>query len=399
MHALLLASFLSLYAQQRQQPMPDMAHGSSWMFMQDGVLFALYNHQAGPRGGNEFKVPNWWMGMASRKVRGDQDLTFTAMFSLDPATVGKRGYRELFQAGEALDGRPLIDRQHPHDLFMQLAAIWRIPIDERTGFTIAGGPVGEPALGPVAFMHRPSSAETPLAPLEHHLLDSTHVAFGVVTAAVDRGPFTIEASVFNGREPDENRWDFDFGRLDSVSARIWYKPTARWELQASTGHLVQPEQLEPGNIERTTASATWLRQNGADLTALAFAYGVNASDRGTRHGVLVEATRRVGRTTTFGRIEVRQLDPSITRVSASVGAITIGAARDVPRVHGMDGAVGGDVMLDAVPATLRGAYGSHPVSIVLFFRLRPPIGAMGRMWNMRMSQPPGGRRGHDMPPM
>ncbi len=158
--------------------------------MQDGILFAEFNHQGGPRGGNEFVAPNWWMGMATRDFSRGR-LTLTSMFSLDPATVGKDGYREIFQAGEALNGRPLIDRQHPHDLFMQLAAVWRMPVTEATGFTLAGGPVGEPSLGPVAFMHRASAADNPTAPLGHHTFDSTHIAFGVVTAAVDHGPWVV----------------------------------------------------------------------------------------------------------------------------------------------------------------------------------------------------------------
>src|SRR5690349_19433201 len=180
------------------------------------------------------------------------------MLSLDPATVGQDGYREIFQAGEALDGRPLIDRQHPHDLFMQLAAIWRVPVTDAVGFTLAGGPAGEPALGPVAFMHRASAADNPTAPLGHHTFDSTHIAFGVVTAAVDRAPFVVEGSVFNGREPDQNRWDFDFGRLDSFSGRLWYRPNEEWELQASSGRLASPEELDPGHdVIRSTASASW----------------------------------------------------------------------------------------------------------------------------------------------
>jgi hypothetical protein len=150
------------------------------------ILFAEFDHQGGPRGGNEFVAPNCWMGIATREMSRGR-LTFTSMFSLDPATVGKAGYREIFQAGEALNGRPLIDRQHPHNLFMQLAAIWRVPMNESTGFTLAGAPVGEPALGPVAFMHRASAADNPTAPLSHHKFDSQHIAFGVVTAAVDHG--------------------------------------------------------------------------------------------------------------------------------------------------------------------------------------------------------------------
>src|SRR5207237_4219223 len=214
----------------------NMPANGSWTFMQDGIVFLEFNHQGGPRGGGEFVAPNWWMGMASRETARGR-LTFNAMLSLDPATVGKSGYREIFQAGEALNGRPLIDRQHPHELFMQLAAVWRIRRNDATGFTLAGGPVGEPALGPVAFMHRASAADNPTAPLSHHTFDSTHIAFGIVTAAVDHGPFVLEASVFNGREPDENRWDFDFGRFDSVSGRVWYRPSDEWEFQASSGRL------------------------------------------------------------------------------------------------------------------------------------------------------------------
>src|SRR5204862_4453120 len=179
------------------------------------------------------------------------------MWSLLQLTAYEDCYRAIFQVGEALDGRPLIDRQHPHDLFMQLAASWRVPLSDATAVTITGAPVGEAALGPVAFMHRPSSENIPLATLSHHTFDSTHIAFGVIAAAVDRGAWTFEASVFNGREPDQHRWDFDFGPLDSVSGRVWFRPAPAWEVQVSTGHLVDPEELEPGNVQRTTASVSW----------------------------------------------------------------------------------------------------------------------------------------------
>src|SRR5260221_3846533 len=127
---------------------------TGWQFMHDGIVYGMFNRQGGPRGGSEFIAPNWWMGMLSRRA-GRQQVTFNAMASLDPATVGEDGYRELFQVGEVYRGAPLVDRQHPHDLFMQLAAVWRVAVTKTTGFTVAGGPAGEPALGPVAFMHRP----------------------------------------------------------------------------------------------------------------------------------------------------------------------------------------------------------------------------------------------------
>jgi hypothetical protein len=380
-------------------PMPMPADESDWSFMQDGVVFGLFNHQGGPRGGDEFRVPNWWMGMATKKT-GRSQLTLTSMLSLDPATVGERGYREIFQVGEAIDGEPLIDRQHPHDFFMQLAAVWRTPLSAKTGLTLAGGPVGEPALGPVAFMHRASAAEIPLAPLGHHTFDSTHIAFGVVTAAVDHGPFVLEGSIFNGREPDQDRWDIDLGKLDSVSARLWYKPSAAWELQISTGHLKHPEELQPGNIERTTASASWMTQRGSSTSAVTLAYGLNDTDHGTRHALLAEATRRQGALAVFGRFEALQpevdlllrgagLDGDAGRTHA-LAAFTAGVVRDVVNLRGFEGAAGGQMTVYAVPQVLRSTHGDRPVSFQLFFRLRPPA-PMERMWNMRMSQPPMGR--------
>ena len=404
--ALFSLSFSVVSAAARAQDVPadhmqmSMPMNTGWEFMQDGVVFAEFNHQSGSRGGDEFVAPNWWMGMASRKT-AHGDFTFTGMFSLDPATVGKAGYRELFQAGEALNGRPLIDRQHPHDLFMQLAAVWRVPVTAATGFTIAGGPAGEPALGPVAFMHRASAAENPTAPLSHHTFDSTHIAYGVVTAAVDHGPWVLEGSVFNGREPDENRWDFDFGRLDSVSGRLWYRPTAEWEFQVSTGHLIAPESLEPGNIERTTASVSWTQRNGSDFSAVSAGYGRNDTDHGARHAMFLEGTRHVGLNSLYGRFEAVQAETALLQTdlvpegapaSATdpVVAFTVGGVRDFVRVAGWEGGLGADVTVYGAPASLTPSYGNHPVGFRVFFRLRPPAGAMGRMLNMRMSQPMAG---------
>jgi hypothetical protein len=391
-----LAKLTSVAAQEVQHEHMQMDMESRWQFMQDGIVFAEFNHQGGARGGDEFVAPNWWMGVATRNsARGR--FTFNAMFSLDPATVGRDGYREIFQAGEALDGKPLIDRQHPHDLFMQLAASWRVPLGDTSALTVVGAPVGEPALGPIAFMHRASAVDNPTAPLGHHLQDSTHISFGVVTAAVDFGRWTVEGSVFNGREPDDNRWDFDFGPLDSVSARLWFRPAPEWALQVSTGHLTQPEELEPGNIERTTASASWTRTGGANVEGITVGYGRNDTDHGARHAFFVEGARHWGANTIYTRLEVLQVETALlltgqipqgegADVKDVVTAFGAGGVRDVLHVSGWEGGVGGDVTFYGVPESLRSAYG-HPVSFHLFFRLRPPPSPMGRMWNMEMARP------------
>jgi hypothetical protein len=381
-----------------------------WHLMQDGVVYGLYNHQGGPRGGDEFVVPNWWMGVWMRE-RGDQQFNLNAMLSFDAATVGKSGYGELFQVGEALDGKPLIDRQHPHDFLMQLGGSWRKPLSDTTSLVVAGALAGEPTLGPVAFMHRPSAAGLILAPLGHHTFDSTHISFGVVTGSVELSRWTVEGSVFNGREPDEDRWNLDLNTLDSFAGRIWFRPTDEWAVQVSSGRLHEPEELVPGNIVRTTVSASWFRQREQRFDALTFGYGVNSAfGHGTnaahgeqRHGVFAEFTTERGRNSFSARVErqdveaVELLTGEIPEEGhgiagpVTVSAGTFGANRRLFAWRGFEGALGAQVVFYDAPEVLKASYGDYPVSFQAFFRLRLPTGSMGRMWNMVMSQ------GHKMP--
>ena len=213
-----------------------------------------------------------------------------------------------------------------------------------------------------------------------------------------------EGSIFNGREPDEHRWDFDFGRLDSVAGRLWYRPTPTWELQVSTGHLTHPERLESGNITRSTASVSWTRTAGMDFSAVSAAYGRNDTDHGDRSAVFIEGTHHVGLSSLYGRFEAVQTETallgdhgqagSIAGLKQPVLAFTAGASRDVLRVSGLDGGFGADLTWYRAPDSLRPAYGHHPFGVRVFFRLRPPAGS--RMLNMRMSQP---MPGHSDVPM
>ena len=255
--ALLAMRAVALADQGAQDPHAGMHHdqpAQGWQVMQDGAVFLMFNDQGGPRGETEVKAPNWWMGMA-RHSAGRGSLTLNLMLSLDPATVGAQGYSEIFQVGETFNGDPLIDRQHPHDFLMQASAVYRHPLAKEFELTLAGAPVGEPALGPVAYMHRLSSFENPIAPLSHHTLDSTHLAMEVLTASIDRGPFQVEGSAFRGAEPDEQRWDLiDPGAIDSWSARVWYRPSPSWAFQVSHGFLNEPDAAEEGDVRRTRLS-------------------------------------------------------------------------------------------------------------------------------------------------
>jgi hypothetical protein len=399
-----VALMVFLGARAAAQDTPDQTHDmshmhmsdSGWTFMQDGVFDGVLNHQGGPRGGTEVRGLTWWMGMLSRSFEPGQ-LTLTGMFSVDPATVGRDGYRELFQGGEAIDGRPNVDHQHPHDAFMQLSAAWRQSVTDATMISLAAAPAGEPALGPVAFMHRASAAAILFAPLSHHTFDSTHISFGVVTGGVTRGRWTAEGSVFNGREPDQDRWNFDFARLDSVSGRVWFRPTQEWAIQVSSGRLVAPEELDTGNVVRTTASVSWTRIGADAMSAITAGYGRN--DKAAQQAAFGEATRQRGATTLSARLETVQIEdelllgasvPVSTEARARdlhlVGVLTIGAVRRVGRWRGLEAGMGVNISAYAVPAALREAYGEHPVSAQLFVQIRPHVGGMTPMWNMRMGE-------------
>ena len=382
--------------QHQHEPAPEAA--SSWHLMQDGVVYGLFNHQGGPRGGREFVVPNWWMANWTR-AQGPHQIGFNAMVSLDAATVGAEGYREIFQVGEAFEGKPLVDRQHPHDFLMQLAATWRRTLGE-SRLMITGALAGEPTLGPVAFMHRPSAAGLPLAPLGHHTFDSTHTSFGVITAGLERGRWLVEGSVFNGREPDEHRWNVDLGPLDSVAARVWFAPTPEWAVQVSSGRLREPEELVAGDVVRTTISASWFRQHDRGFLAVTSGYGVNSAHGDRRQGAFGEVTIEQDAFSVSTRLERQQVEMGVLltgalpaggehghdEAAAAVTAWTLGGTRRLLIWRGFEGALGAQATFYQVPADLRPAYESRPVSYQVFFRLRLPAGPMGRMWNMVMSR-------------
>jgi hypothetical protein len=367
---------------------------SAWRLHLDGTLFGTLNIQGGRRGETDFRSQNWLMAMGTHRL-GSGALTLTGMFSAEPFTVGQPGYSSIFQEGESYRGLQITDHQHPHDLFMQLSAAWRVPLGRGLNMTLAAAPVGEAALGPPAFMHRPSSVENPTAPLSHHIFDSTHVASSVLLVGIDRGRLTLEGSVFHGREPDEHRYDLDFGAPDSWSARMWLRVGSEWTVQASHGYLHEPELLEPGDQRRTNVSVSWLRQRGDTYTAAMIAVGQNSRRYSTVGSVLLEATRRSARFTIYGRAERTLVETEILlfpeqvhvphpgELVDPVGAFTAGGIRDLLRVKGVLIGVGADTTFYAVPPLLKITHGEHPVSARVFLRVAP-ANFSSRMWNMTM---------------
>jgi hypothetical protein len=357
----------------------DAWHGTlgDWTTMLHGSLFAVYDHQGGPRGGDKTFSESMFMAMGQHSL-GDATLTLRAMVSLDPL-MGKSGYPLLLQTGETANGiDPLIDRQHPHDFLMELAGVVSVPVGEKKSLFAYVGYPGEPALGPPTFMHRFSGMDDPAAPVTHHWLDSTHITFGVVTLGFADETWKLEGSLFNGREPDQNRWDFEPLRLDSASVRFSYNPTQNWALQASYGYIHSPEQLEPGvDQHRITASASYNMpfDNGNWQTTLA--WGRNSLEPGPDlNAFLLESAVSWGRHTVFARAENAQKNELFEPPSPlagkvfSVSTLSVGYVYDIPLAEHLKLGLGAMGSIYDLPATIQPFYGASPNSYMLFTRLK-----------------------------
>jgi hypothetical protein len=391
-----------------------------WMIMMHANIFAGFNRQATPRGVGKAESQNWLMVMADRNL-GPGRLSLRGMFSAEPLTTPHGGSPLLFQTGETYRGYPIIDAQHPHDLFMELAATYTLPISEFVSVQFYGGPVGEPALGPVAYMHRASAAENPSAPLGHHWQDSAHIAHGVITGAISLGRFKIEASGFRGREPDEDRVGLDLGKLDSYSFRGWFNPTPNWAMQFSYGFLKDPEQIHPGNLIRHSASISYNRPLGRGNWASSLIWGRNSEVHGVSNAYLFESTFNFSKKNhVYTRLELvdkqgmladnifsrpgicppeepflfvlpfssdkdalggRVLHPGHPGPETCptfdqlnrwfrIGAFTFGGVRDLFHHSRVRIGLGSDVTFYHQPSELYSIYGTSPVSYRVFLRVR-----------------------------
>jgi len=348
----------------------------SWQLMAHGAVFLTFNHQGGPRGAGKLESMNWLMLMEERKI-GRGTLQFRQMFSAEPLTSPHPGFPELFQTGETYKGAPLVDHQHPHDVFGEISVRYVLPLGERFAWTLYGGPAGEPALGPVTFLHRGSGWEIPSAPLGHHLQDSTHISYGVVTTGLIIGRFKLEGSAFNGREPDERRYTIDLGALDSFSGRLDFSPSKNWSMQYSYGHLRKPEALEQTNINRQTASIEYNRpmENGNWASAVVWGRNEKTTEKSSQNSYLLESTLNwAARNYGYTRMELVDKDELFevpSHPSFRIGAYTFGGMRDLVQNSRMQMALGADVTFYSKPDALTPIYGSNPVSFKVFLRFRP----------------------------
>ncbi len=405
-----------------QQPADSPVSGVTWRardwsLMAHGQIIVGLNHQPKPRGVAKAESQNWLMLMAQRSV-GRGVLQLRGMLSAEALTLPHGGSPQLFQTGETYRNRPVIDAQHPHDAVMELAASYALPLSENTSLEFYAAPVGEPALGPMAYMHRASAREIPAAPLGHHLMDSTHISHGVVTAGWRARWFKLEASAFRGREPDEDRLRVELGKLDSFSGRVWFAPTANWSAQVSYGRLQNPEVFHPGSVKRWTASlaysrefananwaatAVWGRNREYDPTFnesyLANAYlfestgslfernhfytrleladkqGLLVSNIFRRPGLATEPRRVSAESFSFLRSSLahpdpNEIDPFVYTLLRRVGAFTFGGVRDLIVQDRWRLGIGADLTLHHSSGLVERIYGTRPVAYRIFLRWR-----------------------------
>jgi hypothetical protein len=357
-------------------PMPMMMQRrASWTLMFMGQAFLVDTQQSGPRGGDKLYSTNWGMATAQHSL-GPGNVMFDAMLSLEPATVTNRSYPLLFQTGETAYGRPLKDEQHPHDFVMGLGAHYVLPMGEHTLLDFYYAAIGDPALGPVAFPHRASAAELPQATIGHHWEDSTHIVSNVATVGVKYRWIRLEASGFHGAEPNENRWNIDWGRMDSYSARLSVLPSKNWTAQFSAGRLTKPEALEEGDVVRTTGSIQYTKvRNSGEAWSTSAIWGRNhntASQHNTNAWLLETVFPATGKDFVTGRFEVADKDELFPdqHDAFRVKAFTGGYTRDLATKSNLETGIGANVTGYVIPSAIRPAYGDHPWGVNVYFRIR-----------------------------
>lgn len=369
-------------------PMPMvMQRAGDWHLMWMGQAFIVGTQQSGPRGGDKIYSANWGMLAAARNV-GRGSVMVRGMISLDPLTVTGKQYPLLFQTGELANGKPIVDGQHPHDLLMELSIHYARPIGKKALINLYYAPVGDVALGPVAFPHRASAMELPQATLGHHWQDATHIANNVVTAGLTYGEFRIEGSGFRGKEPNENRWNIDMGPIDSWSSRLTWQPGSNWVAQVSAARIRRPETIHVDDVVRATASLHYTRPVRGTLgwsSTLIWARNYKTVGKYATNSILAETVVPLKRHNLFTaraewsqRDELFEYDHDLAhelfektgKRAFQVGALTVGYTRELGSMGPVRVAAGFNVTAYSIAAALKPFYGSRPVGVSVFLRFR-----------------------------
>ena len=360
-------------------PMPMIVtHAGSWNTMFMGTAFVVDTQESGPRGGDKLYSANWFMASAEHSVGAKGAFQTDLMLSLDPATITNRRYPLLFQTGETAYGLPLVDAQHPHNFIMGLGFHYVYQAGENVVLEAYFAPVGDPALGPVAYPHRASARELPQAAISHHLQDSTHIADEVATLGLAYKKVKVEASGFHGAEPGENRWIVEAGPIDSWAARVWFFPAKTWAVQVSAGRIAHPESLDPGDQVRTTASLQYSRPMAGGSWSSSLVWGRIHSTATQRNlnSYLAESVLPLRRKNFLtGRFELVDKDELFAARPGTyrIAAYTAGYTRDIDWFRWLETGIGANFTAYSLAGAIQPVYGNHPAggNVFVRFRLKP----------------------------
>ncbi len=366
-----------------------MKHTKKGMWMLHGSIFIRYDDQQltkkNSRSAAQFDAPNWFMAMYNKPVGKNGLFNFTAMISLDPITVTLQGYPLLFQSGESYKGEPLVDRQHPHDLFSGLSVGYTQRLNKKIDLFGYIGYPGEPAISAPTFMHRTIALNDPDAPLSHHWQDATHITFGVATAGVRWDKLKGEFSSFTGREPNENRYNFDKPKLDSYSWRLSFNPLPSLALQVSQAFIKSPESLHPDeNVMRYTASVLYSSPTTSkgNFFSSALVWGMNqeGADKHKENSLLAEGTQQLQKQAVYGRYEFVQKSSEELNLELQYGKrvfdihkLTLGTNRQLISFGKFELIGGLQSSINLPPPSLQSLYGKAPMSGQIYVEIRPKL--------------------------
>ena len=261
-----------------------------WIFGVNAFASLVFDHQGGKRGKSDVYSENY-LSLTAIKPFSQSVLVLNSRFSLEPFTIGKRGYPLLLQVGGTANNKTfLVDAQHPHDLFSELSMNYIIKLNEDSNFNIYLGLPGAPALGPTGIQVCNIDLAVPESPLLHEALYSTEISYGVVTAGYNWRNITLEGSIFNGRETDKNHFIIHKPKLDSFCGRLTTIFPYNLSAQISYGFLNSPEIVEPEiNKKRLVVSLGWFKEFEDSYLQTMFGFAQNKHIPGnTTKGLIAE---------------------------------------------------------------------------------------------------------------
>ncbi len=376
---------MEVWDEDMQMAMPfPMAHMPMTMLMLHGYGFFEGITEEGARGRTDFSGPNMFMSDLGTSLGDTQYLNLDLMLTTDLWLVPKAGTPELLQIGETqANGQPFIDAQHPHSspiMGLTLSDTIAIDSDDKSNLKLFVAPRGESTDGPIAFMHRITGMVNPDVPLGHHVgQDVGHISSTVIGESLKLGGFHLEASTFNGTEPDPTQVNLPIATPNSYAFRAIQEISPEAMAMASYASVNDPE---PGIVHEnrySTSFYTHLPLSGDWTWHNTLVYGgiTNMDHAAFLNSTLEEFALMTRKMALFGRVEILQRTPNELAIPGLsnpntgqwVAALTLGYTHRVAYWDGWELRAGASVTNDQLPSDYQPTYSGNPFTYKVFFQL------------------------------